>query len=100
MERRTRAAQGDDMSPLPLPKPLGHLHSDGDFCQERMIDPHATGWPVDLFTDDQMRAYAAAAVEAEREQCARICDTTPPYPFRASIEAAHAIRARSKAPAT
>ena len=31
---------------------------------------------------------------AEREACAAICDTTPPYPFRPSIEAAHAIRAR------
>lgn len=28
------------------------------------------------------------------EECARICDVTPPYPFRPSIEAAHAIRAR------
>jgi hypothetical protein len=31
---------------------------------------------------------------AEREACAKVCDTTPPYPFRPSIEAAHAIRAR------
>ena len=35
--------------------------------------------------------------EAEREACAQICDTTPPYPFRPSIEAAHAIRARGQA---
>ena len=33
-----------------------------------------------------------AATERERHRCALICDTTPPYPFRASIEAAHAIR--------
>lgn len=33
-----------------------------------------------------------AAVAAERERCARICDVTPPHPFRPSIEAAHAIR--------
>jgi hypothetical protein len=32
----------------------------------------------------------------EREACAKVCDTTPPYPFRPSIEAAHAIRARGK----
>lgn len=38
-------------------------------------------------------AEVARAVAAERERCARICDTTPPYPFRPSIEAAHAIRA-------
>lgn len=37
------------------------------------------------------------AVLEEREACARICDTTPPEPFRPSIEAAHAIRARSRA---
>jgi len=30
----------------------------------------------------------------ERELCAKVCDVTPPYPFRPSIEAAHAIRAR------
>lgn len=36
----------------------------------------------------------AAGAAAEREACARICDTTPPEPFRPSIEAAHAIRAR------
>lgn len=30
----------------------------------------------------------------EREACAKVCDVTPPYPFRPSIEAAHAIRAR------
>lgn len=79
---------------------------------------------ADFFTADQMRAYAAAqvaaerearleaqrqlevlkariagaeadkcrAVIAERERCAAICDVTPPYPFRASIEAAYAIR--------
>ena len=35
---------------------------------------------------------AMAAMARERHRCALICDTTPPYPFRASIEAAHAIR--------
>jgi hypothetical protein len=34
------------------------------------------------------------AIRIEREACAKVCDTTPPYPFRPSIEAAHAIRAR------
>ena len=41
------------------------------------------------------RTILDAAVLEEREACAAICDTTPPYPFRPSIEAAHAIRARS-----
>ena len=45
-----------------------------------------------VYTADQMRAYAEQRVAAERERCARICDVTPPYPFRPSIEAAHAIR--------
>lgn len=40
-------------------------------------------------------AYTAGAA-AEREACARICDATPPYPFRPSIEAAHAIRSRGQ----
>lgn len=48
-----------------------------------------------VYTAAQMRAYAAAAVAAEREACAKLCDQTPPYPFRPSIEAAHAIRARA-----
>lgn len=28
----------------------------------------------ELWHDEQMRAYAAAAVAAEREQCAKLCD--------------------------
>ena len=28
----------------------------------------------DTYTADQMHAYAAAAVAAEREQCAKLCD--------------------------
>lgn len=42
----------------------------------------------------KIEALVAIATEREREACARICDTTPPEPFRPSIEAAHAIRAR------
>lgn len=46
--------------------------------------------------DDKVQDYAAAevhlAVAAGRERCALICDKTLPYPFRPSIEAAHAIR--------
>lgn len=41
--------------------------------------------------------YMQREIAAEREACARICDTTPPEPFRPSIEAAHAIRARGQA---
>ena len=36
-------------------------------------------------------AWQEAARQA-MEKCAEVCDVTPPYPFRPSIEAAHAIR--------
>jgi hypothetical protein len=42
----------------------------------------------------RLKAFAALVRADEREACAKVCDTTPPYPFRPSIEAAHAIRAR------
>ena len=45
------------------------------------------------YTADQMRAYGAECRRQALEDAARVCDVTPPYPFRASIEAAHAIRA-------
>lgn len=51
-------------------------------------DPH-TAQMVEF-----LERFAAIVAAAEREACARICDTTPPEPFRPSIEAAHAIRAR------
>lgn len=54
-----------------------------------------------LYTPAQVRAAQLAAIaaaapairRAERERCAKVCDVTPPYPFRPSIEAAHLIRA-------
>ena len=53
---------------------------------------------VELHYLERFAALVAAAAKAdEREACAAICDTTPPYPFRPSIEAAHAIRARGQA---
>ena len=48
--------------------------------------------PLQRSMNNLMWSAWQAAVAAERERCARICDTTPPYPFRPSIEAAHAIR--------
>ena len=59
----TTANQSALSGDLPaLPKQVGHLHSDGDFCQDRAIS--IGGWPVDLFTDYQMREYATEAVRA------------------------------------
>lgn len=45
-----------------------------------------------------LRACWAEAQAVERERCAKVCDVTPPYPFRPSIEAAHAIRALKDTP--
>ena len=44
---------------------------------------------------DAVTAQHKQEILAEREACAKVCETTPPYPFRPSIEAAHAIRERS-----
>lgn len=52
------------------------------------------GYPVGDRVAGELERFAALVAAAEREACARICDTTPPEPFRPSIEAAHAIRAR------
>jgi hypothetical protein len=43
---------------------------------------------------DRLEQLVALVRADEREACAKVCDTTPPYPFRPSIEAAHAIRNR------
>lgn len=60
---------------------------------------------MQLFTDPENQPtqhgtvtveYMQREIAAERKACAAICDTTPPHPFRPSIEAAHAIRARGQ----
>lgn len=40
----------------PMPEAVAHVHSDGDFCQDRYYGN--SGWPVYLYTADQMHAYA------------------------------------------
>ena len=63
--------------------------ADGQICNYRM--------GVDLQDEIRIARILVAKIAAmEREACARICDTTPPEPFRPSIEAAHAIRARGR----
>lgn len=37
-------------------------------------DCHIDGFGEPAFTADQMRSYAARAVAAERERCAKVCD--------------------------
>ncbi len=44
------------------------------------------------FGDESLRAAILSYGRSERERAAKVCDTTPPYPFRPSIGAAHAIR--------
>ena len=58
--------------------------------------PGEPGLPATWYGFDlgSIEKFAELIAAAEREECANICDTTPPYPFRPSIEAAHAIRAR------
>ena len=41
--------------------------------------------------------FAKLVAQHEREACAKVCEKTPPWPFKPSIEAAHAIRARGQA---
>lgn len=48
--------------------------------------------PDNIYADDQIRQYGALCRKQALEEAARICDKTPPHPFRPSIEAAHAIR--------
>lgn len=63
---------------------------------ELMALARQAGYIPDRFTSASTLERFAALVRAdEREACAEVCDVTPPYPFRPSIEAAHAIRARS-----
>jgi len=73
--------------------------------KDEIIDiAESCGWDKGNTWDDCMRcspfnieAFAKLVAQNEREACAKVCDTTPPYPFRPSIEAAHAIRARGQA---
>ena len=66
-----------------LPPPVYmHRAFDGELCTA-----------TEMFTAEQMREYARQVLEV----AAQVCDTTPPYPFRPSIEAAHAIRALARA---
>lgn len=54
------------------PEQVAHVHSNGDFCADRQIT--STGWPVNLFTEEQMEAFATSAVLEAIERCASIAD--------------------------
>ncbi len=53
-------------------------------------------WQRGFTLDNEKNRYAILARLARAEAyeaAAKVCDATPPQPFRPSIEAAHAIRA-------
>ena len=49
------------------PLPTGHTIGCGVFNGQK------------LFTDDQMRAYGEVCAAAEREACAKVCETEDPH---------------------
>ena len=55
------------MTDLPLPEP--------DLCDGCLLSEKGRYLGTcDGYTEDALRAYALAAVEAERERCAKVCD--------------------------
>ncbi len=70
------------------------------------IERHAStvgiGWDEDgqiwESTRTQLERFAALVRAEALEEAAKACDVTPPYPFRHSIEAAHAVRAMKDKP--
>lgn len=44
------------------------------------------------FSEHDVRAHGDACARLALERAVALCEVTPPYPFRPSIEAAHAIR--------
>jgi len=70
-----------------MAKKAGFVCDEADFVFKK---PGRVGIQLEL------ERFAELVRADEREACAKVCDTTPPYPFRPSIEAAHAIRARGK----
>ena len=66
------------------PEAIGHLHSDGDFCLDRAV-PQPVLWPVNLYTEDQLRA----AVAAERERWQQIVKRVARDANRYGLEGVH-----------
>jgi hypothetical protein len=56
----------------PLPEPVAHVHSNGEFCADRQIQSES--WPVDLITVEQAREYGALCARQERERAALCCE--------------------------
>lgn len=56
-----------------MPAPVAHLHSNGDFCQDRFV-PVESEWPVKLYTAAQMHAFRAEGVREALERAAQACE--------------------------
>jgi hypothetical protein len=62
-----------------LPEPVGWMHRQGNHTElsesTLQSDEFERGWTqAPLYTADQLREYARAAVLAERERCAMVCE--------------------------
>lgn len=62
-----------------------------EIADKDKVDPFVNGFFI--LTPDELSRFAARHRALVLEEAAKVCDVTPPYPFRPSIEAAHAIRA-------
>lgn len=65
------------------------------WAREAFEEASANGGNVHECSDIFNQRLAILACAWQAEQDAKLCDVTPPYPFRPSIEAAHAIRANA-----
>lgn len=67
-EQKARDEWNTRHSPTPapgalpeLPEPIGHVHSDYEYCADKPFKND--GWPVSVYDEHQMQAYARAYAE-------------------------------------
>jgi hypothetical protein len=49
-----------------LPEPVAHVHSNGEFCYD--VQVFSELWPVSLYTESQLSAFAERVRQDERER--------------------------------
>ena len=54
--------------------PCGQFHPNP---ASEVNGPGSVAWSIPCYTESSMRAYATAAVLAEREACAKVCEKLP-----------------------
>ena len=59
----------------------------------KLPPPAPVSWSENRYSEAQMLAMYHQGRREAFEEAVKVCDVTPPEPFRASIEAAYAIRA-------